>query len=639
MMDPVINVIRSLLWGIVWLFLQIVDLAFDLITKIVTLDIGSQRFVWNWWAGLVALLSLFLVYRISKILIKTMVDQQFREQIEPTILFFRMIPIAIVLLLMPFVVQEITKQATYATVNIGNFIGSNEEIKASTILVSAGLDGVGTVEQAETESTVMVTLNDITDINEKQAGSSDYKYFKGFSDLFLVFFLGLFAGIAMFLIAIQFAARVMSLGMKILISPLPISGLIDPNDSSFGTWVKLVLSDLITNFVMYLTLLFVLHFAGSRMVRNLGVLISAIVFIAGTNIIMRGMPELASLIGGDLSAGGSFQQLATLRMSGIGGMPRAIAGGLATGAGMATTLGAGAVYGAGRMLGASPQNIFNRAASTFNATKAASMAGATAGAFGSTGAATTTSGNVSSQGNTTSKSTAFSGGGQTIATRQNPAQSQSVDDSVADTPLSRASSGNSIPYQNFTTTIQGKSPVASAARAMQYAGHSLYTRSANRLATRKVVRQVGRAGMVIKQGAGKTVESVSHAAQAGAGVGMVSNIKAGQRDQAARKMWANYKNKSSSTSEFDNNSTEPVKPSYESTAKASTRNSNNQSNPSYERQRDSYDSSTSNQPKSTFKDLGQDTKRYGIDPSRYENDASRYESESERWTPISEDEE
>ncbi|MCC2855887.1 hypothetical protein LK523_21080, partial [[Clostridium] innocuum] len=62
-----------------------------------------------------------------------------------------------------------------------------------------------------------------------------------------------------------------SIAVKILISPYPISGIINPDDRSFGLWVKLISADLISNVLQYIILLLVLAVTSSKTVQNFGI--------------------------------------------------------------------------------------------------------------------------------------------------------------------------------------------------------------------------------------------------------------------------------------------------------------------------------------------------------------------------------
>lgn len=445
-MGWVTDIIRSLLWAVSKLFLFVNDVLFDVIERVITLNIGQYNTMWNWWNSLIAFVSLFIVFRVTKIFFKTLMDEEYRDKISYFVIVFRMVPVVLVMLLSPMVIQNVISMSVHVTENISDIIGAPTKIKPSTILVTAGSENLN--EELREGEVAYVTLDDLKDINEKQSGSDNYKFLPNYENIILVGLLAGVCAIAMVLISLQFVARLYGLAMKVLISPIPISGLIDPNDNSFGTWVRLIVSDLVTNVAQYLMLLLVLSFSASTTVSSLGIIATAIVLIGGVFAVMKGLPELAQLIGGDVSSGGALQQLATIRMAGQGFKQGMIMQGLGKAKGALGTAGAGITYGLGRQFGGEGKSVLGQALAQSRGLK----------------------NEFSGAGN----STAFQGGGQTSIQRDNLAQTR-----------------NSQGLDLNSSAIAGGSKGGLRALA-KAGGQHLYNRSADRLTNSPTIQKAAR---------------------------------------------------------------------------------------------------------------------------------------------------
>lgn len=472
-MSFVTDIFREILWAIAKVALWFADTCYHMIDSIVSLNIGNYKVLWDWWAGLIALVVLLVTFRAFTMTIKAMSSEEFREKINAGVIFFRMIPLSLAILFLPLGMQYLTSAGTIAIKQMPIILNSSEDFVPSTIMITASMGG--TTEQNNDGGAIFYTLTDLEEgINKRAEGNSgEYKYFKDFAALFLALALGIASGAGMVMVAIQFAMRIISLGIKVLISPIPISSLIDPNDQSFGLWIKMVLSDIITNFVQFLSLLFVLSFCSSRMVTSLGFFASAIVFLGGVFLIQKGIPELAQLIGGDTSTGSVMQQLATFRQ-GTSGFGKPAMKGAEFVAGSALTAGAIAGVAGGKLTGMDK---------TFK-----SLTDGT-GAFASTaGTASTNQGMDSGSNSVTGYSSGseqggFAGGGQSRPLRDNPAQS----------PRSESAGGSS----RESTPVRAASLTKGLIKA---GGASLYGASLQRVQQSTVGRKATAVSQAMKKG-------------------------------------------------------------------------------------------------------------------------------------------
>lgn len=307
--------IRKFLWALAQAVLMIGDAVYRVTTQVASFNIGELDTVWDYWAVLSVMIAAIAILRILTIGIKWFFDEQLQEKLNIIKIFGRVILVSLAIGLMPLGVKHLTAFGTGMIENIGLVTGHGVEMTPSTLIISSVVGDKFEVENEDGTYEIPKTyrLEDINEVNHKTDG--EYTFFKTMGDLFVLLIMGSLAVIGLVLIAIEIAERFFRLGIKILIAPLPISALVDPDDDSFSRWAKLVLADVILNYLQLLSLIFILSVASSQFVRSKGVWVTLIMFIGGLFAVLKGTPELASIIGGDSSTQGAMQQLATIRQA------------------------------------------------------------------------------------------------------------------------------------------------------------------------------------------------------------------------------------------------------------------------------------------------------------------------------------
>lgn len=348
-MGLIIDVLRSFLWALTYALFMIGDAVYSVTIKVGSMNVGELNIVWDWWVILSVMIGSISMIRILILGVRYMVDEEMREKMDVFKIFGRVIFVSLAIALMPLGIKTITSAGQTFVQNVGLVAGYGNEMVPSTLIISSVMGEAFDVQDENGGYSIPKTykLEDI-DINHETNG--EYTYFKEMGDLFVLIIIGGIAIVGLILIAIEVAERFFKLGIKILISPLPISGLINPGDESFKKWYRLVIADVVLNGIQILSLLFILSVASSNQIRMQGVWITLVMFIGGIFAVLKGVPELTPIIGGDSSTQGALQQIATIRhaTSGIGksvgGIGKSLGGGL-------KTAGAGIGYGVGRMMG------------------------------------------------------------------------------------------------------------------------------------------------------------------------------------------------------------------------------------------------------------------------------------------------
>ncbi|WP_159649709.1 hypothetical protein [Erysipelothrix aquatica] len=362
-MKLITDVIRMFIWGIVWAVLQISDWIYGITMNVASLDVGDFSTLWQWWGALSMLIGTFATFRMLMLVFKYFFDTEYQDKIDVIKIGSRVLMVSFAIAFMPLGVKTLTAAGSAAVTNMGVVFGFKGDSVPSTIIISSLLD-----EKAETivegqPVTIMkeFKLADI-DINISGEGDKDYKFFNSMGDLFIAMIMGGVAAVFILLIGVDVGKRIFSIAMLVLISPLPISALINPEDTSFIRWQKLILSDVFSNFVQVLLLNFVLVASSSPWLREQGAFAALLAFIGGLFAILGGVSQISSIIGGETGTQGTLQQLATLRQAtrGMGGGRKGGGGMISRGLSSAASLAGAAVgYVAGRMLGGESMRSMN----------------------------------------------------------------------------------------------------------------------------------------------------------------------------------------------------------------------------------------------------------------------------------------
>lgn len=103
------------------MFLFILDLIWDMVLRIATLDIGSFSWLKDWYAVMAVTLSMFITFRVIKIVLKNMFDEDYHEKVKPVKMIIMIIVASIVTSLMPIMYSYACSITTDAIDNISYF--------------------------------------------------------------------------------------------------------------------------------------------------------------------------------------------------------------------------------------------------------------------------------------------------------------------------------------------------------------------------------------------------------------------------------------------------------------------------------------------------------------------------------------
>lgn len=458
------DIFRQALWMVAEFCLQIMDIVYDVCEKIATLDLNSFPWIWDWFKGVCIFLTLFLICRVGYEAIKAMLDEDFRDKVDPHKLIIKIATVSLVIGMIPIVMPAFSSFAAEMNKNVSTILIGEEDLRPSEVIIAVGYSG----------DTSSLDYNNI-DINEKVDG--EYVYFSGNFDIMFIVVASVVSCILFVFIAIQIAQRIFGLALKVLIAPFSVSSIASFEDDSFSTWIKLVVADLLTTWFQLSLIMLVL--TGVSLVDLggdlTGLIAKVVFFIGGLMAVMVAPSGIAQLLGGDVGMGTALQQLQNLAIVSTGFKAAGAVSGVAAATGAyagARALGANSLLKNPNFLqNATGQNNINGGAggmsSVVNGVNSVNMSG---------------NNDVSSSGSSSIVGVAV---GTSSGNFSAPySQASSIN----------ASSGESLVKENsILGRMARKNDTNSVGRIVNRAGVSMYKSSAKRLA-RPVVSRTFRGG-------------------------------------------------------------------------------------------------------------------------------------------------
>lgn len=325
---------RQLAWLVCQLTLTLVDWIYSIVTKVLSVNIADYEPLWKLYYTMAAFVVFFIIIRLAAMVLSAALNDQKAAAIQPMGILVRLAAVATVIALLPLVVKTLCSFSAMLVEQIGVIFGTSTDFKISDIFIRGGLNMDG---GAETLDVDIWTI----DINEKigTMGSGGYRYFPTWPSLFFLLVISIAGCWPLVLIAVNTAKRILDIGYKIIISPYPISGLVNESDQSFSNWQRLLMADVMANFLQYLLLVFVMTVCMSDFISGMGFVVQSFFLIGGFLCCLTAPAGIAQIIGGDIGIAQTMQGMHTTMAA--GGM---ISAGL-------TTAGAAGIYGMGRMAG------------------------------------------------------------------------------------------------------------------------------------------------------------------------------------------------------------------------------------------------------------------------------------------------
>ena len=374
---------RSLLWAIAEIFLFLLDCLWKVVLKIGSLDIGGSSITSKFFILMSACMLIFIVFKLLKIYVKFFVDNEYRENINLSKILISLSLASMLISGVPLIYKSACSMTSDAIAHVNYWIPSDfadekksaEDMNMSDVLIQSGrvnlsnrnkelseeikLDENFDINATKTEEDYNKELLDNISYLDDEGMTSEnalsivsgitgvmgwnstvYKYFPTWSSIILEILLSIVALFIFAMTALQIAMRSVICSMKYLLAPYMVASIIDPEDKSFGTWVRSISGDLIANFCQIYFTYFVLMLCSNSAIQNtlgndwIGIFSKIALFIGGLLAVQEIPNVIAQFFG---SSGQSMMETfrQTMFMGSVLAEPKrglsALKGGIQTG--------------------------------------------------------------------------------------------------------------------------------------------------------------------------------------------------------------------------------------------------------------------------------------------------------------------
>ena len=216
MFDGILNAItdffRDVLFSIAQCFMFLLDIVWQCVLKIVTLDFYPH--IGNWFVAVSLFLGLFMLLRLAKIFVKTMFWEDYRLKLSVSDLLVKMIFVSFAISFAPLAYQGINSMTINFIEKIEYFIpNTTKDSNPSTIILESGR-----INTSDINADLGPEINmENFDINAKE--NDEYIYFNTYTSLFLLIVESVVCSFIFILIAIQIAQRLFIMIYKYLLAP------------------------------------------------------------------------------------------------------------------------------------------------------------------------------------------------------------------------------------------------------------------------------------------------------------------------------------------------------------------------------------------------------------------------------------
>ena len=374
---------RSLLWAIAEIFLFLLDCLWKVVLKIGSLDIGGSSITSKFFILMSACMLIFIVFKLLKIYVKFFVDNEYRENINLSKILISLSLASMLISGVPLIYKSACSMTSDAIAHVNYWIPSDfadekksaEDMNMSDVLIQSGrvnlsnrnkelseeikLDENFDINATKTEEDYKKELLDNISYLDDEGMTSEnalsivsgitgvmgwnstvYKYFPTWSSIILEILLSILALFIFAMTELQIAMRSVICSMKYLLAPYMVASIIDPEDKSFGTWVRSISGDLIANFCQIYFTYFVLMLCSNSAIQNtlgndwIGIFSKIALFIGGLLAVQEIPNVIAQFFG---SSGQSMMETfrQTMFMGSVLAEPKrglsALKGGIQTG--------------------------------------------------------------------------------------------------------------------------------------------------------------------------------------------------------------------------------------------------------------------------------------------------------------------
>lgn len=299
----VIKMLRSAIWAITSFALTILDLSFDVVKAVLTIDIFTAypSAMILYYGFVFATLGYFVFFKIIKIIFKYYVDEEFamRLTVRSDIVLRRLFFLVVIAAAIPFLLKFWSGLISYIVANAAKIFRLGNSLKISDMMCAVGSITGNVSEVSKCPDLLSGNINAVNN-------AGDFTYFP---DTFSMVIVALATGLSIKIMAILFLSitnRMQGIIYRLIISPYVLSQYIEENNHTLSTWLKLMFADLAMNFLQLIMILIAFNLPFAITLDNIHPLLTPLVrlglFVGTLFGVLQAPGNFAQFLGSDASS-------------------------------------------------------------------------------------------------------------------------------------------------------------------------------------------------------------------------------------------------------------------------------------------------------------------------------------------------
>lgn len=305
--------IRNIIWGIIKTLLWGVDTIWDVVIRIARIDFYNKGSISSWFAVAGVFLILFITYRVVKIYFYFMLNDGYRQKVQPIRTVMMIGVTSLILSLAPIGMQYVNSVSIDLINGIGMFLPTDvQTVKVSDVLMETNHlmgnkkfneytrstdEKISQLEkevsrlEASNEKGRLSSFEQVDLVNKKRSlnearkeksdgysydsstfdinrqADDEYLFFPNWASLFLMIIISVLAAVNFVGLAISMTQRLLTIIMLYLIAPYTISSLIEPTGEGQGEyhqWVSTIIGSYIILFLQIWFTYLILYLATNQ---------------------------------------------------------------------------------------------------------------------------------------------------------------------------------------------------------------------------------------------------------------------------------------------------------------------------------------------------------------------------------------
>jgi len=248
-MKFIIQALRSIFFSVGQLFLILADWGYGIVNAIFNINLSQNSVAFIFIRFSVLFIAFFTSMRLISMLLGYLgLDDEQEPNKFNSAIFKRLAMIALVVVMLPYMFVISFSMAQGLNDIFVNNISYGMELRPSTSVVNtmAQVELSGDFTRYNTNEAQIITLEQaVNSLNvTNPSNPNQYMYFYDWGELFLFIVISIIVAFSVIYSVAQICTLVVIILFRYMISFIPISSLIDPNDNSFELWLRDTVADI-----------------------------------------------------------------------------------------------------------------------------------------------------------------------------------------------------------------------------------------------------------------------------------------------------------------------------------------------------------------------------------------------------------